>query len=112
MIWKIHENDVTRTEKEAKVVQEVLSSVQKFKTRRMQKEFVDRYQKVAKPVVLRNMFTYLTDFEYTPEDQSQREIDLRPCQFLVESENLDIVVDLRKNFGRDTKFEAFWGEMS
>lgn len=78
----------------------------------MQKEFLDIYNTIAKPVVLRNMFSYLTEFAYCPESNDERKIDKRLRQYLIESENMDIVVYLRKNNGKKcTQFEMFWGEM-
>lgn len=114
MVWKIPVHIRERkTSVECKLVQDIIQQIPKYKTRRMQKDFVVRYNMFAKPVVLRNMFQYLTEFECTPENMAEADIDLRFCETLLHSEDTELIFDLRKNNGRPLtkEFDAFWTEL-
>ncbi|KAH3885447.1 hypothetical protein DPMN_009441 [Dreissena polymorpha] len=85
--------------------------IMSFATRRMMKEFVDWYSKTSfQSVVLRNMYRFLTDFNYFPHTEDYSEVDDRFMKFLVEAEDFELIYDLYKYNGRpnDPKFEPFW----
>ncbi|WAR16034.1 hypothetical protein MAR_030628 [Mya arenaria] len=98
---------------ERSIVQEILKQVSVYKTRRMQKDFVDRYSSFAKPVVLRNMFQFLTECEYPPHNETKSEIDLRLCEYLLQNNETELIIDLRKNNGRplSKEFDQFWSAL-
>ncbi|WAR07374.1 hypothetical protein MAR_017332 [Mya arenaria] len=96
MVWKIPLDIRDR------LVQDVLSQITVYKTRRMHKDFVARYRMFAKPA-----------FEYSPENAAESEIDLRLCEYLLQNEDTELMFDLRKNNGRPLtkEFERFWTEL-
>ena len=116
IIWKIPKDLQQRsTDEEVRIVSDVKRGLMKFSTRRMRKDFIDRYSKSCKvqPALLRSMFNFLNPFEFRSETQEQEETDLRVCRFLLEGQDSDLIYDLRKNNGHpaDPKFDAFWEEL-
>ncbi|WAR27915.1 hypothetical protein MAR_013619 [Mya arenaria] len=114
ILWKIPADLKERkADVECSIVQEILKQVSMYKTRRMQKDFVDRYSSFAKPVVLRNMFQFLTECEYSPQNETESEIDLRLCEYLLQNNETELIIDLRKNNGRplSKEFDQFWSAL-
>ncbi|KAH3822984.1 hypothetical protein DPMN_124778 [Dreissena polymorpha] len=110
--WKLPAKQSERNPAEvARNINLLKKDIMTFATRRMMKEFIDMYSKAnVQSVVLRNMYHFLTDFEYTPHTEDQSEVDDRFMKFLVEAEDCELIYDLRKDNGRpnDPKFEPFW----
>ncbi|XP_053379602.1 uncharacterized protein LOC128548528 isoform X2 [Mercenaria mercenaria] len=114
MVWKIPQDIRDRKSSvECQLVKDTLNQISLYKTRRMHKDFIARYRMFAKPVILRNMFQFLTEYEYTPESSEQSQIDLRFCECLLESEDTELIFDLRKHNGRPLteEFDSFWSEL-
>ncbi|XP_056009601.1 uncharacterized protein LOC130051588 [Ostrea edulis] len=116
VLWKIPGSSERDTVKQVQIINKVKKNIMKFSTRKMQKEFIDRYKTCTglQPVILRNMYLYLTEFEYQANSANAAEIDERFMKFLLESEDCDLIFDLRKNNCRPTeeKFKPFWKELS
>jgi hypothetical protein len=113
MIWKIPAKAIDRKSSEnVRIINLVRDSVMTFSTRRMRRDFVNKYTKKIKiqPVILRNIYQFLTNFEYSPNSEKEAAIDDRLMQYLVESEDCELLFDLRKDNGRpcDSKYEPFW----
>ena len=75
---------------------------------------VARYRMICHvPVVLRDMFYFLTEFERQSTNSKEAEIDERLMKFLLQSEESDLIWDLRKNNCRpnDEQLDPFWKEM-
>ena len=86
----------------------------KFATRRTRNDFIQRDNKsVGSKVVLRNIYDFLTEFEYAPESEKEAAIDNRFCDFLLASEDTNLIFDFRANNGHpnDQKFDSFWDEL-
>ena len=80
----------------------------------MKKTFIERYTDVAncRTMVLRNIFRELTQDCSAAASSKEAEIDDRVAQFLLSSDDTDLVLDLRALNGQpgNTKFDAFWAE--
>lgn len=116
IIWKIPKLVRDRnTQKEIQTVNNVKEDIMKFATRQMRKDFIDRYKKCPgmQPVILRNMFNFMTEFEHQSSTDREAEIDERLMRFLLESEDTNLIFDLRKNNGRPVmeKYVPFWDEL-
>ena len=112
-IWKIPSAEEDRKPSEAVcIVNLIKDDILKYATRRMRRDFIETYHKKCQiqPVILRNMFTFLTNFEHTPNSSKEGEIDERLIKFLIESDECEVIYDLRSCNGRpnDPKFEPFW----
>lgn len=112
-VWKIPSEEKKRDPAAvARNVNLIQDDVLKFATRSMRKDFIDRYSRKCKiqPVILRNIFNFLTDFEPPTTNQNETVIDERFLKFLVEADDPEVIFDLRKHNGRpnDPKFEPFW----
>ena len=63
----------------------------------MCKEFFDRYSKFGiEPAVLRDIYRFTTDDESTGSSQKEEEVDQRLVNFILESNDTDLLWDLRK----------------
>ena len=104
-----------KADEEVKIVTSIKKGIMKFATRRMRKDFIDRYSKTCKvqPALLRSMFNLLTQFENRSLTDKEEEIDLPVCEFLLAGQGSDLIFDLRNNNGRpsDPKFEPFRDEL-
>ena len=80
----------------------------------MKKTFIERYTDVAncRTMVLRNILCELTQDCSAAASSKEAEIDDRVAQFLLSSDDTDLVLDLRALNGQpgNTKFDAFWAE--
>lgn len=68
----------------------------------------------ARPSILRNLYQMLTNKILTPENAAQKQIDDRVTNFLIKSDDTDLILDCRVNNDRikACKFDPFWEEMS
>ena len=116
VVWKLPDPTERDTVRQVQVVNEIKQNIMKFSTRKMQKDFIDRYKACTglQPVILRNMYMYLTEFEYQANSANAAEVDERFMKFLLESEDSDLIFDMRKNNGRpaEEKFKLFWKELN
>ena len=80
----------------------------------MRKEFFDRYSKFGiEPAVLRDIYRFTTDDESAGSSQKKEEIDKRLVNFILESNDTDLLWDLRKLNGRQKNPapDPFWQEL-
>lgn len=95
-----------------KAIQQIYAVLPVYSTRVMRSTFYDKYQSVAsiKPVVLRDMFRYLTNDSSAAEYSAQAKIDDRLLRILADAE---LLIDMSKKGGNtgNTKFETFWNEV-
>ena len=58
------------------------------------------------------MYKYLTGYSIAPTNKTEEAVDVRVSKFLLDSDDPNLILDLRKNNGRvqDPKFEPFWDE--
>ena len=115
VIWKLPANkeDHDKTE-DLKLINDIREKLPVFATRTMRKDFINLYSNCGmQPALLRNMFQVLTGYAYTPESAEQSAIDNRVIDFLLRSDDTDLVFDLRKNNGRvaQEKYDLFWDEL-
>ena len=113
IVWKIPSEEKNRNPATiARNITLIKEEVLKFSTRRMRKDFIDRYSQKCKiqPVILRNIFNFLTDFEPPTTNQKETVMDERFLRFLLEADDPEVIFDLRKHNGRpnDPQFEPFW----
>ena len=97
------------------IVNDLKESVMKFATRRMRNDFIQRDNKsVGSKVVLRNIYDFLTEFEYAPESEKEAAIDNRFCDSCLQvrtlilslTSELTMVIRMTKNLIR---FGMNWG---
>lgn len=116
LVWKVNEEDTQQsTSMEIGIVNKIRESIPKYATRQMQKDFILKYHKHSggSKSILRNMYQFLTDYEYTPENKQTAQIDLRTSKILLELDDTELIFDLRKNNGKtcDPRLEPFWSEL-
>lgn len=98
LVWKVNEEDTQQsTSMEIGIVNKIRESIPKYATRQMQKDFILKYHKHSggSKSILRNMFQFLTDYEYTPENKQTAQIDLRTSKILLELDDTELIFDLR-----------------
>ena len=112
ILWKIPENQEYKTTEEIRILNEIrMDYIPRYATRAMQKDFINTYARTGmKPMVLRNIYKILTGFEFAPESEVQSAVDRRVCDFLLSSDDAELIMDLRSNIGvfRDSKYDDFW----
>lgn len=116
LVWKVNEEDTQQsTSLEIGIVSKIRESIPKYATRQMQKDFILKYYKHSggSKSILRNMYKFLTDWEYTPENKQTAQIHLRTSKILLELDDTELIFDLRKNNGKtcDPRLEPFWDEL-
>ena len=80
----------------------------------MCKEFFDRYSKFGiEPAVLRDIYRFATDDESAGSSQKEEEVDQHLVNFILESNDTDLLWDLRKLNSHPKKktFDSFWHEL-
>ena len=113
-IWKINvfDNETERMNKNQDVKRSVTTNFPTDHSRAMRREFTSKFGKVTKTstAVLRGMYRTLVGDSSCPTNLASEEIHKRVQQFF-ETEDTDLVVDLRVNNGRsDDKYEIFLNE--
>ena len=108
--WRVDEGD--NLENNVKVVSAINASLPKYSSRAAKKKFIDNYAshvKVPKNM-LRQMFYELTGVEPSPEHSRQATIDERTAEFLLESDDPEIILDYRSLNGKrdESKFDPFY----
>jgi hypothetical protein len=112
IVWKIPPDAKNRDPaKAARNVNLVKGDISQFATRQMRRDFIEKYSSKCRiqPVILRNMFCFLTNMENS-STKTEAEIDERFLRFLMNADDPEIFFDLRRNNGRpnDPKYEPFW----
>lgn len=115
-IWKVPVHKQDRSDENTlKVITELQKNLPFHSNRQMRREFFDRYANVRSltPGILRDMYRTLTNDNSAPENERQKAMDARVCAFLLESDDPDLVVDLRSMNGDPgtSKFDIFWAEV-
>ncbi|XP_062578980.1 uncharacterized protein LOC134240890 [Saccostrea cucullata] len=114
VLWKMPGPTCRDTVKQVQVIDKIKRNIQ-FSTRKIQKDFIDRYKSCTRlqPAILRNMYSYLTEFEYQANSANAAQIDERFMKFLLDSEDCELIFDLRKNNCRPAEeiFKPFWKEL-
>lgn len=114
-IWRVPDDERDRDfTLQVKTVAKIQEMIPIYSTRAMRKEFLEFGSALKlKPVLLRNMYRFITNDNSASETSEQSALDDRVCEFLLASDDEDLVYDLRKNNGRvkDPKFEPFWTEL-
>lgn len=116
LVWKVNEEDTQQsTSLEIGIVSKIRESIPRYATRQMQKDFILKYYKHSggSKSILRNMYQFLTDYEYTHENKQTAQIDLRTSKILRELDDTELIFDLRKNNEKtcDPRLEPFWSEL-
>jgi hypothetical protein len=113
--WKIEGHNPQSASLEIGIVKKIRENVPKYATRQMHKDFIMRYHKHSggSKSILRNIYHFLADCEYTPENSKTSQIDLPMSKILLELDDTELIFDLLKNNGRacDPKLEPFWTEL-
>lgn len=94
LVWKVNEEDTQQsTSLEIGIVSKIRESIPKYATRQMQKDFILKYFKHSRgsKSILKQMYQFFPDYEYTHEKKQTAQIDLRTCKILLK---LDDRVDL------------------
>ena len=113
-VWRIRENNERSQEDLIETLNFIKKTTPKYSTRAMRKEFFDRYSKFGiEPAVLRDIYRFTTDDESAGSSQKEEEVDNRLVNFLLESNDTDLLWDLRKLNGRpkNPAFDPFWQEI-
>ncbi|XP_060585359.1 uncharacterized protein LOC132741240 isoform X2 [Ruditapes philippinarum] len=116
VIWKQPPDVQSRDSSEdVRVINDIKANMTKYATRTMRRDFIDMYGKSvkAKPAILRSVFSFLTGYKMSPENEQEASVDERVCEFLLNSDDPELILDLRKHNGRikNPKFDPFWDEL-
>lgn len=117
-VWYLPDKDEDRSdESTVKAVLAIKETITVHGTRQMSKELMEPYQRALglKPAILRNMIQYLRpNYEGPSGKRSDKDIDERLVEFLLNAEDTGLVYDMRANNGRakNADFDAFWEELS
>ena len=115
-VWRIPRDPNCRSDtSNARVISRLNEQMDKYATRPMEKEFIDKYsQRVKIPkMLLRGIFRELSGDSSFFDTSEQRVIDERVTEFLVTSDDPSILLDMRMLNGKpgSTKFDAFWDKV-
>ncbi|KAI8516352.1 hypothetical protein Bbelb_049330 [Branchiostoma belcheri] len=111
-IWKVPPSKESRDLNQSnRLMHEVEKNVPVYHTREMHKKFSDRFTLVtsATPVVLREMYQYLTNDATVEECPLSKDIRQR-LKMLLDSEDPDLIVDMRSLNERKESYQEFWNE--
>lgn len=112
-VWKISSKKSERSdEDDLQVLSEIGENLPVYSTRAMRKLFIDRYARKTgmKAAVLRDMYQFVKGDSAAAESSKQREVDERFAKFIIETDDPELVWDLRTNNGRpiNEKLNPFW----
>ena len=110
-VWKLPEEKELRSDDcVCRIVADIHKQLPKYATRAMRRTFFNRYSQCdVKPVVMRDMFHFLTDDKSASLALDQAEIDQCMAEFLA-TDDPELLFDLRKLNGNpgSTKYNIFW----
>ena len=115
-IWRIPKEKCDRDSgSTVRVLTAIKELIPKYSTRTMRKEFIDLYHGSfgVQPAVLRHMYRFLTNDCSAADCAATAAVDDRVAKFALNSDDPDLIYDLRKLNGRptDPRFDRFWNEM-
>ena len=109
-IWKINvfDNETERMNKNQDVKRSVTTNFPTYHSRARRREFTSKFGKVTRTstAMLRGMYRTLVGDSSCPTNLASEEIDKRVQQFF-ETEDLDLVIDLRVNNGSSSR-QKIW----
>ena len=113
--WRIPEDESVDNTIIAQVFAQLCSKQSFYSTRAMRRDFLDKYNHLAKisKMFLRNIYRTLLQDCSAAEYSSEADVDERVAKAVVELDDPDIVLDLRKLNGKpnSTMFDEFWHEL-
>ena len=114
--WRLPEELNDRSvESQMDAISQVRETIPIYSTRAMRMDFIHKFSKVTKtkPAILRAMWSYLQGTKSAPENEIESAVDERVTKFLLESDDVDLIYDLRSKHGRpkDATLCLFWGEL-
>ena len=114
-VWKLPSVEQRSELQTISALEEVRRQIPIYSTRNMRKTFMDRYhEKVGiQQAVLRDMYKFLTGDSASPEYASEKIVDDNFIKWIMNSDDPDLVFDLRENNGRlkNEDYEPFWQEV-
>lgn len=114
ILWKIERNSENHESRNGGVILEVSKKLPLYSTREMRRSFIQTYSKKAnvKPMVLRAIYRELFNDSAAAASLREEDLDHRVVSFFMESEQPDLLLDLRKLNGNpgSTMFNTFWEE--
>ena len=113
VVWKVppnsQESDKTQ---DIRIINEVRANLPVYSTRAMRRDFINLYAPSThlKSAHLRNIYQVLTGHVYSPKNAEQHVVDDRLCDFLLRSDDPDLVHDLCANNGKliNPDLNPFW----
>ena len=109
-VWRIRENNERSQEDLIETLNFIKKTIPKYSTCAMHKEFFDRYSKFGiDPAILRDIYRFNADDESAGSSQKE-DVDKRLVNFILESNDTDLLWDLRKLNGhpKKTASDPFW----
>ena len=113
-VLRIHENNERSQEDLTETLNFIKKTIPKYSTRAIRKEFFDRYSKFGiEPAVLRDIYRFTADDESARSSQKEEDDDKCLVNFILESNDTDLLWDLRKLNGhpKNPAFDPFWQEL-
>ena len=113
-VWRLPSNNERNQENLIETLNSIKKTIPIYSTRAMRKDFFDRYSKFGiEPAVLRDIYRFTTNDESAGSSQKEVEVDKRLINFILESNDTDLLWDLRKLNGRpqNPAFNPFWEEL-
>ena len=113
--WRIPEDQPVDNTTVSRVFTQLNGQHSHYCTRAMRRDFLDKYRRIAKlpTMVLRNIYRTLLGDCSSAEYSSEARVDERVVRALLDINDPDIVLDLRRSNGKpDSKiFDPFWSEL-
>ena len=113
--WRIPESQPVDETTVSRIFTQLNGQHPRYCTRAMRQDFLEKYRRIAKlpTMVLRNIHRTLLGDCSSAEYSSQAKVDERVTRALVDVNDPDIVLDLRRLNGKPTSstFDVFWSEL-
>lgn len=110
--WKIPENQPLDNTIVSRIFTQLNGQHSHYCTRAIRQDFLDKYRRVAKlpTMVLRHIYRTLLGDCSSAEYASEAVVDERITRALLDANDPDIVLDLRRSNGKpnSTTFDTFW----
>lgn len=101
-VWRVPTNSPEDPTSAARAIADLNSKQKLYSTREMRKDFLSKYRQFVKaPVsILRHLYKDLIHDCSAPSSTNEYAMDERVTRAIIELENPDIILDLRKNNGK------------
>ena len=113
-VWKTPSDTIDQT-KTSQIIAKLTLNQSTYATRAMRKEFIDKYNSLAKTPksILRNIYKTLVGDDSSGTCSVEKEVDDCVVQALLELDDPQIVIDMREMNGnpKSTRFNQFWQEL-